>query len=85
MTNNVKYKLITDSEVALLHEKCLYLLIHKGVSVEYPKALDILVKAGAQVDHATQMVRFPRDIIEAALQSAPQIVHRHGQQPEIRF
>ena len=85
MTNNVKFKLITDSEVALLHEKCLHLLIHKGVSVEYPKALDILDKAGAQVDHATQMVRFPRDIIEAALQSAPKSFTVMGSNPKFDF
>ena len=71
MTNNIKFRLLNTNEVTSLHEKCLHLLINKGVSVEYPKALEILDKAGAHVDHATQMVRFPRDIIETALQSAP--------------
>ncbi len=71
MTNNIKRRLLSPEDVNRLHEKCLHVLINKGVSVEYPKALGILDKAGAQVDHATQMVRFPLDIIEMALQSAP--------------
>ena len=71
MTNNLKLHLLSPEDVNRLHEKCLHVLINKGVSVEYPKALGILDKAGAHVDHATQMVRFPRDIIEMALQSAP--------------
>ncbi|MBW2635254.1 MAG: trimethylamine methyltransferase family protein, partial [Deltaproteobacteria bacterium] len=71
MRNDIKLKLLTTNEVAMLHEKCLHVLIHKGVSVEYPTALKILDKAGARVDHDTQMVRFPRDIIDAALKSAP--------------
>jgi len=71
MTNNVKLHLLTPEDVSRLHEKCLHVLINKGVSVEYPKALKMLDKAGAHVDHSSQMVRFPRDIIESALQSAP--------------
>ena len=85
MTNNVKLRLLSPEDVTRLHEKCLHVLINKGVSVEYPKALEILDKAGAQVDHATQMVRFPRDIIETALQSAPKSFTVMGSDAEIRF
>ncbi len=85
MAENVKLKMLTDDEVAMLYEKCLHVLIRKGVSVEYPKALEILDKAGAQVDHDTQMVRFPRDIIESALQSAPKSFTVMGSDPQYDF
>ncbi|MEN8245003.1 MAG: trimethylamine methyltransferase family protein [Thermodesulfobacteriota bacterium] len=85
MKQNIKLQLLTDNEVALLHEKCLHVLINKGVSVEYPKALEMLDKAGAQVDHDSQVVRFPRDIIESALQSAPQAFTVMGSTPQYDF
>jgi len=34
MTNNVKLRLLSVEEVTRLHEKCLHVLINKGVSVE---------------------------------------------------
>jgi len=85
MTNKVKHQLITDNEVAMMHEKCLHILSQKGVSVEYPKALDILDKAGAQVDHATQMVRFPRDLFETTVKSAPKSFTVMGSDPKFDF
>ena len=42
MKQNIKLQLLTDNEIALLHEKCLHVLINKGVSVEYPKALEMM-------------------------------------------
>jgi len=45
----------------------------------------MLDKAGAHVDHATQMVRFPRDIIETALQSAPKAFTVMGSDPKYDF
>lgn len=83
--NNIKLKLLTTNEVTMLHEKCLHVLIHKGVSVEYTKALEILDKAGAHVDYATQMVRFPRDIIETALATAPKTFTVKGSEAKYDF
>lgn len=85
MTNNVKLHLLTAEEVTRLYEKCLHVLINKGVSVEYPKALEMLDKAGAHVDHDTQIVRFPRNIIETALQSAPKSFTVMGSEEKYDF
>ena len=85
MMNNMKLKLLTSNEVALLHEKCMHILEKKGVSVEYPKALRIMDKAGAQVDHGTQMVRFPRDLIESALETAPKAFTVKGSEAKYDF
>jgi trimethylamine:corrinoid methyltransferase-like protein len=85
MANNVKLRLLSVEEITKLHESCLHVLINKGVSVEYPKALEMLDKAGAHVDHTTQMVCFPRDIIESALQSAPKSFTIMGSDPKYDF
>lgn len=85
MMNNMKLQLLTTNEVTMLHEKCIHILVEKGVSVEYPKALEILDKAGAHVDHATQMVRFPRDIIETALETAPKAFTVKGSEEKYDF
>ncbi|MFQ5485011.1 MAG: trimethylamine methyltransferase family protein [Desulfobacterales bacterium] len=85
MTNSIKLKLLTTNEVTILHEKCLHLLSNKGVSVEYPKALEILDKGGADVDYATQMVRFPRDIIETSLKTAPKTFTVKGSEKKYDF
>ena len=45
MTNPIKLRLLSTNDVAMLHDKCMHLLINKGVSVEYPKALELLDKA----------------------------------------
>lgn len=85
MMNNMKLQLLTTNEVTMLHEKCIHILVEKGVSVEYPKALEILDKAGAHVDYATQTVRFPRDIIETALKTTPQAFTVKGSEEKYDF
>jgi len=85
MMNNIKLKLLTTNEVTMLYEKCMYILIKKGVSVEYSKALEILDKAGTHVDFSTQMVRFPRDIIETALETAPKTFTVKGSEEKYDF
>lgn len=71
MANNLQLRVLTDEEVGNIYDKCLGLLSSKGVKVDHKEALKILEKAGAQVDFNSWQVRFPRDIIEAALHSLP--------------
>ena len=85
MINQLKLQILTENEVTRLHENCILILNEKGVSVEYPKALNILDKAGANVDHKNQMVRFPPDIIEAALASAPKAFTVMGSDQQYDF
>ncbi len=85
MTNNIKLRLLNTNEITMLHEKCMHLLIKKGVSVEYPKALELLDKAGTEVDFSTQMVRFPREIIETALETAPKSFTVKGSEEKYDF
>ena len=47
MINSARLQFLTGNEASLIYEKCLDILSEKGVKVEYPKALDMLKKAGA--------------------------------------
>ena len=71
MAKNLKLELLTAEEVGDIHDKCLRYLSTKGVKVDHQEALRILDKAGARVDFDSQRVRFPKDVIEEALQTVP--------------
>jgi trimethylamine--corrinoid protein Co-methyltransferase len=71
MPHSTRLRFLTENEESLIYEKCIYLLSKKGVKIEYPKALAMLKKAGADVDDKVEQVRFSRDMIEEALRKVP--------------
>lgn len=61
---------VTEQELEMIHEGACELLEEVGMLFGDPKAVDILVEAGAtRVDEKT--VRFPRAMVEQAIQDAP--------------
>ena len=68
---NLWFKVLTAEEVGVICDKAKKILSDKGVQVDHEEVLKRLSKAGAQVDFATQMVRLPRNIIDAALKVVP--------------
>jgi len=71
MTNSFPLKVLTPEQIGTIYDKCLNFLSSKGVKITHAEGLKIFEKAGAQVDYNNHQVRFPKDIIEAALRSAP--------------
>jgi trimethylamine--corrinoid protein Co-methyltransferase len=61
---------LTDDELARLHEGSLRLLTQTGIQIMVPGFLKALEAAGADVDHASQIVKFPPRLIEATLEKA---------------
>ena len=61
----------SEDRVGAIHETALRVLQELGLRVLLPEAVDILRRAGARVDPDGQQVRIGRDIVEAALASAP--------------
>ena len=62
---------ISDDEVESLHLAALDILERIGIRCQVKEARDIFARAGAIVDEADGRVRLGRDIIEAALATAP--------------
>lgn len=80
VTNGFSLGVFTDEQVRTLHQATLDVLHRVGVKVESKEALEIFHGAGAKVerqgDHA--VVKFPPDLMEACIRSAPGRIVYHG-------
>ncbi|MEO1471675.1 MAG: trimethylamine methyltransferase family protein, partial [Pseudomonadota bacterium] len=61
----------TEDRVAAIHESALTVLEDLGMAVLAPEARALFREAGARVDEDTGLVRIGREIVEAALETAP--------------
>lgn len=66
-----KLQFLTDATVQRVIEEAYSLLLDPGVRVHYDEALDLLAEAGADVDRSSRVARFPRWLVEKALETAP--------------
>lgn len=64
-------QVLSTEERARVHEESLQILERTGVRVETPVGRQILKDAGARVDEASRIVRFPRNLVEESLELAP--------------
>lgn len=64
-------QVLSKDECAKVHERTLKVLGNTGMRVDTTKGRQILKEAGAQVDEKTNLVRFPRGLIEESLNAAP--------------
>lgn len=71
MIDSLLLRMLTAEQISTIYERCLDFLSNKGVKVTHGEGLKIFDKAGAQVDFNNHQVRFPKDIIETALESVP--------------
>ena len=69
--NMPQLRILSNEQVKEMHEKALYVLENLGIIFAYDEALDLLEKAGCSVDRQTQKVKFPREIVEQCIKSAP--------------
>lgn len=64
-------QVLSEGEQAQIHERTLEILASTGVRVDTEHGRRFLGQAGAEVDESSCIVRFPRDVVETALRSAP--------------
>ena len=72
----IQYRPLSDEQVRTIHEASLTILEKTGMTFEsgLDETLDMLAKAGAEVDHAAARIRFPRDLIMSEAARAPERV-----------
>lgn len=70
--------LVSDAQLERIHAASLSLLEDHGLLSESDLVLDLFEKGGARVDRQSRMIRVPRSLVEAALQSAPKSFVFHG-------
>lgn len=64
-------EVLSEDERVQIHERTLRVLASTGVRVDTSRGRDILRDWGADVDQNTDIVRFPRSLVEEALRLAP--------------
>ena len=66
-----RLEVLSREERARVHEESLDILQHTGVRVGTPLGRQTLKNAGAVVDEASKLVRFPKKLVEQSLDLAP--------------
>ena len=64
-------QVLSDDERAQIHERSLEVLARVGMRVDTAIGRRALADAGAEVDEATRLVRFPQGLVDEALRLAP--------------
>jgi len=78
-------RVLSDNEIAKIHERTQTILATTGVRVDTERGRKILKKAGADVDNNTNIVRFPRSMVEECLRLAPKKFLLGGRRPGWEF
>ncbi len=78
-------RVLTDAEIARIHEESLAALARTGMRIDSAKARRILGDAGARVHESDRRVRFPRELVETSLAAAPRQFSLGGRRPGFSF
>ena len=76
-------EVLSADQVEQIHLASLTLLENHGMRVMHEGARRMLAKAGADVDHGTEMVRFDRDLVMEKMALAPAEFTLHARQPDL--
>ncbi len=74
-------QVLSTDEQTQIHERSLKLLENTGLRVLSEPGRKLLAKAGAEVNATTQMVRFPRALVEECIRLAPKKFKLGGRRP----
>jgi trimethylamine--corrinoid protein Co-methyltransferase len=73
---------LSEGDLERIHLSSLALLADHGLYSESDLILDLFIRGGAMVDRQARMIRLPRELVEAALGSAPRSFTFYGRAPE---
>ncbi len=76
---------LSQSELDAIHNASLKILERTGIKVGSKKALDVLKKAGANVDYASNNASIPRNLVQEALEMAPKTITYGARNPNYDF
>ncbi len=77
-----RVRFLEDEQLERLREATLHVLETVGVKFPNERSLEILASAGCQVDAATQVVRFPRDVVMRAMATVPRTFTMAARNPD---
>jgi trimethylamine--corrinoid protein Co-methyltransferase len=82
ITTLYKLNFLNALQLDNLQEATLSILEDTGVQFPSKKALAILAEHGADVDHETQIVKFPRDLVQKAMATVPRYFTLGARNPD---
>jgi trimethylamine--corrinoid protein Co-methyltransferase len=82
VTAAVRMEWLTETDREAVHAEALSILEIVGMRMNGARVLPLLREAGAFVDEATGVVRFPAELVAGAVAACPRSVLMAGQQPE---
>ncbi len=77
-----KLRVLSDDQVKSIHEASLNVLEKTGVKFWDQGTIEVLKRAGAEVDKDRSIVRFPRDLIASSVKKAPKQITLAGRSPK---
>jgi trimethylamine--corrinoid protein Co-methyltransferase len=75
-------EVLSKQEILQINQAALEILRDPGVKIQHEEALDILNRAGAEIDQAKQIAHIPPHLIEYALNHAPRFMTVCGRDPK---
>jgi len=78
----VDFRILSEDDKKLIHEKSLEILEQAGIRLESDKLLTMLKSKGCFVDDDEKIVKFPASLVEDAIKSAPKEFILGGLDPE---
>jgi trimethylamine--corrinoid protein Co-methyltransferase len=80
-----KVQYLSDEQLDQMQQATLCILEEVGVKFPSEKALAIFAGHGADVDHGTQIVKIPRDLVFKAMSTVPRYFHIGAREPSCDF
>ncbi|MBC8252436.1 MAG: trimethylamine methyltransferase family protein, partial [Ardenticatenia bacterium] len=80
-----RVQFLSEKQLDQLQEATLQILEDVGVKFPSEKALAIFADHGAQVDHDTQIVKIPRDLVRKAMATVPRYFQVGARDPSCDF
>jgi trimethylamine---corrinoid protein Co-methyltransferase len=77
------HEFLARDEVERIVDGALEVLADTGMIVAHPTALALLREAGCAVDEAAQRVRFPRDVVQWAIDQCPATFQQQARNPDL--
>ena len=74
--------LLSDDEIASIHETSLKILLEIGIKVVSKKVQSLLAENGAKVDASRSIVKIPSSLVEEAIKKAPKEMVLCGRNPK---
>jgi trimethylamine--corrinoid protein Co-methyltransferase len=82
---NYKVQFLSNEQLDQMQEATLQIMEDVGVKFPSEKALALFADHGAQVDHETQVVKLPRDLVHKAMATVPRYFNVGARDPDCDF